>query len=187
MASKSETAAPAKGNGSRISQGEPHTQRLMKVLLDEDRVYEKLLELFQGQRQAIISGHVDELYGIVSKEEQLMGRIGELEADRIAIVEALAKKMSLDSAGLTVSELSQMLSETEAAQFTQVQRRILSRIDQLSQVNRRNARLIKSSLELVSAAIQNLLGAYPGGALYNGGGKPQGASRSQSQILDRRA
>ena len=184
---KDESSATALAKGNRLRPGEPLTQRLMKVLTEEDRVYEKLLGLFQSQRQAIIGGQVDELYSIVAKEEELVRKIEELEAERVAIVGVLAKKMNLASAKLTVSELSQMLAETEAAQFTQVQRRILARIDELSRTNRRNASLIKSSLQLISAAMQNLLGAYPGGALYNGGGKPQGASRERSRILDRRA
>ena len=187
MKKKSNAPAPAKGDGTRLKPGEPYTQRLMKVLAEEERIYEKLLGLFQSQRQAIIGGHVDELYSIVGKEEQLVRRIEELEAERLATVEALAKRLNLASAGLTVSELAQMLAEAEAAQFTQMQRRIFSKIDELAHTNRRNAALIKSSLDLISAAIQNLMGAYPGGALYNGEGKPQGTATGHSRILDQRA
>lgn len=89
--------------------------RLTESILAENQVITDLIDLAQQKKQAVILGEIDELTGIMRRENHLLHALEKAEAGRDEESRALARSVGIETEDLTASSLVTRLKESGMA------------------------------------------------------------------------
>lgn len=134
---------------------------LLDVLHGEDKVYKQLEFLSEDLQQAVLKRDVEAIRGLTKRTDDLTGEISRLEKERAQAMEWWSEQLKTPSLP-TMAEIAMTLGKREGEQLMNLQDKLISRIKRLSEANRQNVDLIRSSLKLINASL-----AYVGGFLQN--------------------
>lgn len=129
--------------------------RLMVLIGRQKDVYDDLLGLAIRKKDAIITGNVSEMDQVVQAEEMLLIHIGELEQIRRQIAEAVASRCTMAVEELTLSNWPN-LDPARRLQVEKLQNSFRSTLDDISQVNQVNSKLLTIHLEYVQSVINEV-------------------------------
>jgi flagellar biosynthesis/type III secretory pathway chaperone len=131
---------------------------LTKVLKKQLHLYEKLDELCQQEEKAVIEGNLKKLEETVREEEKIFVQMRVWERLRITLIKILKEKLSL-SEKITFSELVKRLEEfSSSSQLEDLQKKIISKIEGINQINQRNISLLEYSIKLIDEYFHRLTG-----------------------------
>ena len=142
---------------------------LTKVLKKQLHLYEKLDELCQQEEKAIVEGNLKKLEKTVREEEKIFVQLKVWERLRITLVKILKEKLSL-SEKTTFSELVKKLEGSSSSQLEDLGKKIISKIEEINQINQRNISLLEYSIKLIDEYFHRLAGTKSASA-YTSQGK----------------
>jgi len=162
---------------------EEKLKSLMEILKKEANLYEKLLGLCREEKGVIIKGDLKTLERITKGQEDLFLELRAWEKARQLLIKDLRKVLSL-SEEVTFSQLIKKLREPFASQCKQLQKRIVSLMKDIEQVNKTNTSLITYSIKFIDDCFA-LLTETKEIPLYTSNGK-SGKKEQRKKLLDQK-
>jgi len=139
-------------------------ESVVGLLQEEADLHRRLLELAREEQRALVRGDVDGLQRLLAEQERLVGHVRALERARRQLLELVAERLRRPVDELTLRELVR-LSPPDVGQRLAEQREVLTRLlQELADVNKANALLVRSHLEHVQTVVSLLAGAAGGPA-----------------------
>jgi flagellar biosynthesis/type III secretory pathway chaperone len=128
------------------------------LLRAEAGLYEKLLTVMGQERQALIRFQPAEAAAGTAEKEKLLQRMDDLEKERVALVDVLARDLGVPAAALTLEFLAQRSPEPLSGELRRC-REVLGRlVGRLREENRRSNALCCNAVELLQGAYRLLQG-----------------------------
>jgi flagellar biosynthesis/type III secretory pathway chaperone len=160
---------------------------VIDILKKEYGYYVDMLELSKSKKKIIVEGKVAELDKIVKLEQNMIFNIGQLEREREEEVAKLCKALNLDSAQITISDLTKVLQPKLKKGLEDIQSELQEIFGQLKAVNDVNGKLIEQSIEYIDYSINLFTGSgMETGSLYEDIGKSKG-KQNKKTIFDTKA
>lgn len=159
-------------------------ENLIDVLNRESTEYEELLKLSERKTSIIVSGNLESLQKITDEEQELVGRISNLEKKRVEVTADIANVLNKDVETLKLTNLIDMFSArpADAAALADVHDRLQGTVKLLQRVNEQNRELLTDALDVVEFEM-NLMQATkaaPETANYNRGAYNAGSTMGVS-------
>jgi flagellar biosynthesis/type III secretory pathway chaperone len=157
---------------------------VIDILMDEYGYYKDLVELSKSKKRIIIESKVAELDKMVKLEQNMIFNIGQLERKREEEVSKLCKALDINSAQITITDLTQVLQPELKNRLEDIQGKLKEIFTELKTVNDINGQLIEQSLEYIDYSINLVAGSgMETGSLYEDIGKNKG-KQSKKNIFD---
>ncbi len=147
---------------------------ILGLLIQQESVYQHLLQLTEAEHEAILGGTPEELMAIVDQKERLIERLALLEAERIASVGRVAEGLGRHGNDVTLAALRDAWDAEELEQVTSVQARLMASVNRISELNRNNAKLLRSSLLMLNRWMDLIAGVQQATETYSKTGKQRG-------------
>ncbi len=159
-------------------------ENLIDILNNESHEYEELLKLSMQKTPIIVSGDLEKLQKITDEEQEVVGRISNLDKSRIEITVDIANVLNKDVADLKLPNLIEMLEDRpiEQKQLANAHDTLQTSVRSLQQVNEQNKALLNNALELVEfdRRLLQAMRTAPETANYNKGAYSAGSSMAPS-------
>ena len=135
-------------------------ENLIEILDRENTEYEKLVVLSDRKTPVIIQGDINTLGSITEQQQEIVGRIQNLEKQRTEALADIANVVNRDVETLKLINLIQMLAKRpeQQQQLTEVQGKLRSTIDRLKELNEKNQMLLQDAMEMVDFNLRMLQG-----------------------------
>ena len=148
-------------------------EELISVLREECDAYDKLLDLSLKKTPVIVSEDLKELERITDEEQAAVSNINRLDKKRQTATADIANVLNMDVQTLKQKTIIQLMAKRPEEQkaLEEVYDRLHQSVHQVERVNRENAELIKSALDMVHFNMQLIQSARtaPENANYNRG------------------
>lgn len=157
--------------------------QLMSALQPLLTEHERLLRLAEQQKQALVARDTNQLQRVIGQMEQATQRVRQLEAERQAAAEDVARALHLDPAALTLTALQSRAAEVDprlARQLQQTGQRLRDAVTRLARQNDENQRLIQQAIAYTDRFFA-WVAEHAGGTTYGPGhgspgpGQPAGS------------
>lgn len=158
--------------------------KLTDVLEQENTIYQEILKISEDKTNIIIEGKVSQLENIIKLEQALIIRLGKLEELREDLVSEIAISVDTPVEELKISDIINFAGKEKGEKLEICQGIIKKSIDDLTNVNDLNSKLLKNSLEFIDFSI-NILSRPDAGA-NNYGNTGQVSSSGKRNFLDMR-
>lgn len=124
---------------------------LVEVLEEENAQYEKLTELSQTKKQAIIKADIRLLEEVTAQEQEITSLLKNLDNRRDAVLKDMADVLGKDFEEMTVTRLIGYLDQQpeEQKRLSVIREKILETGEKMHKANKRNEELLKQALEMV--------------------------------------
>lgn len=141
---------------------------LMQTMTALNDVHNTLLELAEQKKHVLIHNQVEQLMQIVTKENKLLKKIGELDQHRIDAIGAyMIEKGFKPNPKVTVNDLTKIIFNLEDKQtLIESQKQLVVTIRKLREVNALNQQLLEQSLRYINYSLDLLVGPPDDEAIY---------------------
>ncbi|TVY09332.1 flagellar protein FlgN [Paenibacillus cremeus] len=143
-------------------------QALLDTMTALNEVHTALLELAEQKKQVLIHNKVDELTQIVNKENKLLKRVGELDAERVERTgQFLIEKGYKPNPRVTISDLAKILFVPEEKRtLMDAQKQLLGTVRRLREINTGNQQLLEQALAFVDYSLDLFVGPPEDEVIY---------------------
>lgn len=144
-------------------------EAVLQTMSELNDVHLTLLELAEQKKHALIHNQVEQLTQIVTKENKLLKRIGELDQQRVeAIGNFLIEKGYKPNPRVTVSDLTKIIFNAEEKRtLVDSQKQLLATIRKLREYNELNQQMIEQSLAFINYSIDIMSGSDGDELIYS--------------------
>lgn len=124
---------------------------LLDTLGKEQENYQKLIDLSEVKKNAIIHSQIDELSAISTTEQEIADKLKELENTRLRVLKDMAVVTGHDDQQLTVTDMIGLLNKQPKEQqaLTEARDSLIKTAGQMQFLNEQNQLLLKNALEMV--------------------------------------
>lgn len=157
--------------------------KLIGLIKEEESVLSEFLDCLNKQRECIISNRVDEFDITVSKQDELVTRIRQLEDGRVAVVRSIALAAGTED-DITITRLIEMNLGESSEELRSLKLALSRLVERIKKANRVNQYLIKRSLSFIQRNIDLFIDEGDVSLIY----LPNGARRPRNTrhfILDK--
>ncbi|MNI40431.1 FlgN protein [compost metagenome] len=153
---------------------------LLEMMNKLQEAHVALLDLTKDKTRIIVSNQVEQLNQIVNKENKLLRHIGELDQQRMRVVnEYLISRGYTPNPRISVSDLVKVIFKAEdKIALAEAQKSLLSLIDQLKEHHALNQQLIEQSLAFIDYSLDLVMGAPEDDAIYRNPMQQRNTNRS---------
>mgnify|MGYP000856274324 CR=1 FL=1 len=147
-----------------------HATELMRILEEELSLCSDLLYVTRAQRPAIVSGDVVSLAELVSRAEEMIRKLRNVE---ISLVEqalgfvAQSQGKPADDPEKAVAALIASLDDTHKAEFQKTKARITGLLGDISTANAVNEGLLRDALSYIDNTVRLIAGAEGDNSIYS--------------------
>ena len=126
-------------------------ENLIDVLDKENTEYEKLITLAEDKTPTIVKGDVESLSKITEDEQEIVGRIQNMEKQRMKVLADVANVVNRDVETLKLIDLIQMLEKMpdQQGKLREVHERLRKTTLKLREINDKNQMLLADKLDMV--------------------------------------
>lgn len=124
---------------------------LLNILQTERDTYDRLYDLAQSEREAIIDRKLDLLEETVSKEQELGSELKNLENARVKSLRSMAIVLGKDGQDLTVSQIIDLLDRQpkEQQMLREAKDALVESANRMQFMNQQNQVLLGQAMEMV--------------------------------------
>lgn len=144
---------------------------LLGVLEREEAVYRELVEASTRKKEVIIKADIKALEEITGEEQEIAGRIKNIENKRIEIMDDIANVLNRDPKDLTVDVMMEVLKNQpkEQEELANIRSRLKDTLTEMKEINEQNQTLISQAMEMVEfdMALLKSMKQAPETANYN--------------------
>jgi len=119
---------------------------LLIILKNLNKSYQKLLELAYDKEEILVANDVERLVELNEKEEQVVEKIEDYDKKREEKLTQLGRELEINSGNVKFSFILEGMEEDFKIQFKELRKELLEVMDELSEMNERNAVLLKEAL-----------------------------------------
>ena len=130
-------------------------ETLIDVLDNENKQYQKLIELSKEKTPIIVEGNIEKLQEIIDKEQPVIEVINYLEQKRTEVVNDIAIVLNKDVESLNIKNVIQMLKSqpNEQDKLAEIHDRLSTTVRAMAALNENNRMLLEHSLEMIGFEI----------------------------------
>ncbi len=129
-------------------------EQLKEALRQEISLYESLMEMADQKTLVVVRNKIQELEVITAKEQQFIREMGRFEQIRQSLLAHFSKEKELEEPPASLSALLSFLSEEEQEEVEDLRQKLLALIQEFSEKNSLNEKLIKQSLEIIQTNLE---------------------------------
>ncbi len=124
---------------------------LLEVLEKEEAEYRLLVETSTRKKEVIIKADIQTLEEITGEEQEIAGRIKNMENKRISVMEDMANVLNRKPEELTVDVMIDILQKQpeEQERLATIRARLKDTLGRMKDINEQNQALINQALEMV--------------------------------------
>ncbi len=124
---------------------------LLEVLEKEEAEYRLLVETSTRKKEVIIKADIQALEEITGEEQEIAGRIKNMENKRISVMEDMANVLNRKPEELTVDVMIDILQKQpeEQERLATIRARLKDTLGRMKDINEQNQALINQALEMV--------------------------------------
>ena len=145
--------------------------KLIEILNKETALYEGILKLSKNKTDVIVEGKVTELEGLTKFEQSTILQLGKLEEEREKLVDKLAEQLKVKVSDINLTSLEKLVPKEQAEKLKICHEKLPKVINNLSEANTLNAKLIRSSLDYIDFSVNVLTNAEATGNNYENSGQ----------------
>ncbi|WP_018132178.1 flagellar protein FlgN [Effusibacillus pohliae] len=161
-------------------------QQLVETVEELLSEHERLLQLAERKKQALIKGDMEALQAVVNEEVQFIRKVEILEERRQEQGRQIAVQYGIRLEELTASKLAALEPEPQrAAKIKLLTGRFAKVIGEIKAANELNGQLIRQSLDLVQRSIDLLVDVSDAGVYTDKGNV--GQTVGQKRFFDKQA
>lgn len=157
-------------------------KELKDCILQQQRMYQSLLDLFTAERSAILISDVERLNRIVGDKERVLQDIGKVEVRRRHTTEQLAQRLHAAGQIMTLSRLCGLIQEPWATELASAGRELKSLVAAIQTASERNRSLCLHALQFVNGSIRMITNLIDPELVYHPSGK-MGHERPVGRML----
>jgi len=131
---------------------------LLKILKKQLSLYEKLDKLCREEEKAIVEGELKKLEETVREEENIFIQMRIWENARARLLKSLKVKLHLPEKATFLELIKKLEGSPHFSQLDDLREKIISKIRNINQINRRNISLLEYSLKLIDEYFHKLTG-----------------------------
>ncbi len=126
-------------------------EELVSVLEAEEKEYKVLSQIATEKTAIIVAGKVDELLKVTEREQDIVGRIQQLEKKRTQVMKDIGDVLGRQDEELTLTKLVHLFENQpdEQKKLSTVCDRLINTVRDMDTVNKRNQMLLEQALDLV--------------------------------------
>lgn len=126
-------------------------EELLDVLGKEEAEYQKLVELAEQKRDAVIKGDIEQLGTVTVGEQSVADELLNLSNKRTQVLTDMATVLGKDPNEITITKMIGYLEKqpTEQEKLTKQRDRLLEVGGKMRSLNQQNEALLKQALEMV--------------------------------------
>lgn len=144
---------------------------LLEVLEMEEAAYRELVSASTKKKDVIIKADIAALEEITGEEQEIAGKIKNIENRRISIMNDIANVLNRDTKELTVDAMMEVLKDqpAEQEQLANIRSRLKDTLTEMKEINEQNQTLVNQAMELVEfdMALLKSMRQAPETANYN--------------------
>jgi len=144
---------------------------LLEVLEKEEAEYCRLVETSIKKREIIIKADIEALEEITGKEQEISGKIKNIENKRISVMQDMAVVLNKKPEELTVDTMIEILQKQpkEQEQLVALRAQLKDTLTKMKNINEQNQTLVLQALEMVEfdMALVKSMKQAPETANYN--------------------
>ncbi len=137
---------------------ELYFRKMLDNLKEQLQEYKQLLKFSEQKRSSLVTANMDELNLVVKAEETLIKTIGGLEVQRLEIQENLARTLNIPSEDLYWDNLKTIANPKTKEELEKITLELRKIINQLSEINSVNQKLLDQALKLVQFSVNVMAG-----------------------------
>lgn len=124
---------------------------LLEVLEKEEAEYRQLVETSTRKKEVIIKADIRALEEITGEEQEIAGRIKNIENKRISIMRDMANVLNRKPEELTVDVMIEILQKQpkEQEELAKLRAKLKETLAEMKNINEQNQTLITQALEMV--------------------------------------
>ena len=154
-------------------------ENLIDILSRQSERYDRVLEIVERERKALMDHRPSELESLVSAKEGLILEIRNLEEERLLVTLRLARFLNADPETLKTSDVIAQVDPGQGARLAAVRGALMDCMDRIGEINRINRRMCENGMALVRDVMGAVAHAAVGAAPETGGyGAACGAKRN---------
>lgn len=162
------------------------TSQLIDILEEQIIILKNLLKVSSEKTEALTNGNIDQIYEIISKEEQIKLSMEDIEKVRGNIIIKIAQKFDITSTVIVLSDIINNCDSKLKEKLILMQKEIHVLIQNYIEINQLNSALINYNLKFVGSMIETLASNQNAPVLYGQKGC-FGNNSTQNHIFDNRA
>lgn len=126
-------------------------QELLEVLEEEEKQYQKLIELNEVKRDSVIKANIEELGKVTTQEQEIASVLLNLSNKRGGILNDMATVLGKDPKDMTINKMIGYLESQpeEQKQLMDRRDRLLEAGTQMRILNKQNEALLNQAMEMV--------------------------------------
>lgn len=140
-------------------------ESVVGLLQEEAEAHRRLLELAREEQRALVRGDVAELQRVVAAQEEVVGQVRGLERARRQLLELLAERLGRPLEHLSLRELVAACPPDVGQRLEEQREQLVGVLQELADVNKANALLVRAHLEYVQHLAALLAQAADGTSL----------------------
>jgi|GEM_PF-3717476 hypothetical protein len=145
----------------------PELDLLHAWLEDETATQRELLAILEQQREALRRQDLKGLEACLASAQPVLTRAEELTRRRMRIMTSLARRVSLPIDQVRLATLEAFVPEEERSRFNAARAALSTVLTNISRMNRGNAAVVRSGLDLQRAIVHRVFGGDSEPATYD--------------------
>lgn len=124
---------------------------LLEVLEKEEAGYRELIEASTRKKEVIIKADVENLEKIAGEEQEIAGRIKNIENKRISIMSDIANVLNRKVEELTIDVMIEVLKNQpkEQEELVNIRSRLKDTLTEMRIINEENQALVNQAMEMI--------------------------------------
>lgn len=166
---------------------ERETQNFIDILSEKIILYEKLLEVFSEEKEAIMKNSLPDILEKLRKKEELVGNLQLNEKKRKEIIAYYSAKFDVPRQNLTLLKLSEFFQGPVSGKFLDLRKKLKETTDAVAEAGQGNKKLIaacSASLDKSRLFFDRITG---NGQEYSASGKAKTPLSVQGRVFNSRA
>jgi flagellar biosynthesis/type III secretory pathway chaperone len=155
---------------------------LVDLIKREEGFLHDFLGLLEIQKSLLVKNQVEEFEETVRQQEELIGKIRELETERINLVQQIAHGMNIDDNKVTITRLVELSLGQVSDELKSVKKNMTQLVDRIRRANQVIQYLINRSLNRAQRSIDLLIDEGLRDVIYEQNGKIQGQDRRSLMV-----
>lgn len=135
-----------------------YIKKMTENIKEQTKEYQKLLKCCENKRKALVLAKMEELDSIITEEEELIRKLGAFELERLEIQKNLAQILNIPVEDMKWETLSHVVSGQGKIELEDATAKLRKVIEDLSDVNHLNQKLLEQSLRLVRLSMNTITG-----------------------------
>jgi flagellar biosynthesis/type III secretory pathway chaperone len=151
--------------------------------------YLEMISLAEEKREALVNVQAGKINGIIAREQDLIGQMGALESERIALARQIAKQSGWGEQKIKLLHLVERAPDKFAERMKEAGHKLADIVMRVALLNGINNNLLKQAMHIVEYNI-NILSRAQAAPVYDAGGahsRRDGKGDLRLGVLDKKA